>query len=1380
VFNLVRTVIYGLTIAILVGAPNSAAGQSGPVAAYAFNETTGTTATDATGNGRTGTVRTGTWSAAGYYGGALSFNGTSTWVSIADHASLDLTTGMTLEAWVKPSALSGWRTVIMKEASGSESYTLYAHDNAPRPAAYVHSTTSEVSVTGSSGLTLNVWTHLAATFDGAMLRMYVNGVEVGTRAVSQPIAPSANPLKIGGNAVWGEYFAGLIDEVRIYNRALSRNEIQNDMTVPVGVVPDTTAPVVSLTAPLDGALLTGTVTLSATATDNIGVAGVRFFVDGTQVGAEDTSAPYSIQLDSRTLTNAGHQITATARDAAGNTTTTAAVNVTASNPPVLVILSPVQNAVVTGPQVNVTYTETGDLTGVDHVHFQLDSNPQVMDLTMDGAYTFNTVAPGAHVLNGWLVRADHSKIPGTDAAPRSFTVASADTTPPVVTMTAPSAGASVTGTVTVTADATDASGVVGVQFLLDGALLGAEDTAAPYSVSWDTSGTSAGPHQLSATARDAAGNSATSAAVSVTVVNPTDPSIVGRWDAPFELGLVAVNAVLMHTGSVLMFSGDFTNTWPERVWNPVTGTIVDRPIGRTNLFCAGASQLADGRLLVIGGHDKANGILGTADANFFDPVTESWSAAPSMASRRWYPTATTLSDGRVLALSGGTTCLTCIAEVPEIYDPRTNQWTSLASARLNIPYYPFAYQLPDGRVLNAGANENSVATRTLNVGAGTWTMIDPVVVDGHSSVMYRPGQILKSGTATDSGGTRTVASTAYVIDMNLPAPQWRQIASMAYPRAYHNTVILPTGDVLVVGGGTRADGYDTAFAVYDAELWSPVSETWSTLARMQVPRLYHSTALLLPDGRVLSSGSGNDGPAVDQTRGQIFSPPYLFKGPRPTISTVPGVLQYASTFDVVTPDAAAINSVALIRPGAVTHAFDEDQRYLPLTFSRNSGRLTVDAPLNGNHAPPGYYMLFVIANGVPSVASWVRFPGPGDDTLPPTSPSGLTATSGLGSISLAWTAATDDTGVVAYNVHRSTSPGVVPTLPNRVARTTSTTLVDPVAAGTYYYVVTAEDAAGHVSPPSNEASGFASSDTTPPTVTVTSPAQGATVSGTVTVTADASDNVAVAGVQFKVDGVAFGPEDLAVPFSAPWVTTSSANGTHSLTAVARDGAGNSAESLPVTVTVSNAAGPAGLVAAFGFDEASGTTALDASGNGNAGQISGATRVPGGRFGGALSFNGTSNLVSVSDAATLDLTNGITLEAWVQPTAISGWQTAILKEGTSALVYALYANEDPVGPAGYVSISGDKSVTGTGTLPLNTWSHIAMTYDGANMRLYLNGVQVRVRAQTGSTAVSNGMLRIGGNTVWGEYFAGLIDEVRVYNRALTAAEIQSDMGTPVTH
>ena len=337
--------------------------------------------------------------------------------------------------------------------------------------------------------------------------------------------------------------------------------------------------------------------------------------------------------------------------------------------------------------------------------------------------------------------------------------------------------------------------------------------------------------------------------------------------------MVAVNAVLMHTGSVLLTSGEFAGVdTPERVWDPFTGTNVAVPNGRTNLFCAGHSQLADGRILFIGGHDSSHGILGDAGANIFDPVSQTWSPATSMAARRWYPTATTLPDGRVLALSGGTTCLTCIADVPEVYDPRTDRWTSLTSARLSVPYYPFVYLLSDGRILNAGANEQPAVTRTLNVSTGAWTTIDPVVVDGHSSVMYRSGRILKSGSASDSGGTVPVRSTAYIMDMNQPTPQWRAVQSMAYPRAFHNLVLLPTGDVMAVGGGTRSDGYNVSFAVYEAELFSPATETWTTLARMDRPRLYHSTALLLPDGRVLSAGSGMDGPAINQTQGQIFSP----------------------------------------------------------------------------------------------------------------------------------------------------------------------------------------------------------------------------------------------------------------------------------------------------------------------------------------------------------------------------------------------------------------------------------------------------------------------------------------------------------------------------
>jgi len=197
---------------------------------------------------------------------------------------------------------------------------------------------------------------------------------------------------------------------------------------------------------------------------------------------------------------------------------------------------------------------------------------------------------------------------------------------------------------------------------------------------------------------------------------------------------------------------------------------------------------------------------------------------------------------------------------------------------------------------------------------------------------------------------------------------------MAFPRSHHNLTILPDGTVLVVGGGRNTDGMDQAQAVYEAELWSPETETWSTMARMQVPRLYHSTALLLPDGRVLVAGGGRfQDPQLDQLRAEIYSPPYLFGGARPTITLAPGRAAYGSTFVVTTPDASDITRVSLVRLGAVTHSFDQDQRFLNLGFQPGDGSLTIDAPANANLAPPGYYMLFVVNSaGVPSVAAFVR------------------------------------------------------------------------------------------------------------------------------------------------------------------------------------------------------------------------------------------------------------------------------------------------------------------------------------------------------------------------------------------------------------------------
>jgi chitodextrinase len=200
----------------------------------------------------------------------------------------------------------------------------------------------------------------------------------------------------------------------------------------------------------------------------------------------------------------------------------------------------------------------------------------------------------------------------------------------------------------------------------------------------------------------------------------------------------------------------------------------------------------------------------------------------------------------------------------------------------------------------------------------------------------------------------------------------------------------------------------------------------------------------------------------------------------------------------------------------------------------------------------------------------------------------------------------------------------------------------------------------------------------------------------------------------------------------------------------------------------------GLVAAYGFDEAGGSIAQDASGRGNLGVLSGAGWTDG-RFGGALRFDGVDDWVTVADAASLDLTGNLTLEAWVKPDALgSSWRTVVLKEQATNLVYALYANTSTRNASGHVFIGSDRDTRTSSQLPLDTWTHVATTYDGSTLRFYVNGVQAAQRSVSGSLATSSGPLRLGGNGVWNEWFDGEIDEVRVYSRALPAAQLNKDM------
>jgi Concanavalin A-like lectin/glucanases superfamily/Bacterial Ig domain len=402
------------------------------------------------------------------------------------------------------------------------------------------------------------------------------------------------------------------------------------------------------------------------------------------------------------------------------------------------------------------------------------------------------------------------------------------------------------------------------------------------------------------------------------------------------------------------------------------------------------------------------------------------------------------------------------------------------------------------------------------------------------------------------------------------------------------------------------------------------------------------------------------------------------------------------------------------------------------------------------------------------------------------------AAASVGMVTLNWSPSPDK-DVVAYNVYRSMSSGFPPATANRIGQTSTTTYTDTSfsVAGTYYYVVTSQDSSGLTSVPTNQVAAVITLDTISPTVSLSSPVAGATVAGTVTVTASAADNVAVAGVQFLLDGANLGAE-VAGPRSSytfSWNTATASNGAHTLSARARDGAGNTALSANVKVTVANAAssggGSNGLVAAYSFNEGKGTTVSDSSGNNLTGTISGATWTTSGVYGGALSFNGSTSYVDLGNPSALRLTGSMTLEAWVKAAANPADDGQIIAK-SNGHGWQLKTSPD-TGAETFGTLVSSTSGTDTQRYSktvrsLNTWYHVASVYDAASKTLntYVNGVLdsgTLKGAVPASQLDSSVNVNIGRRTN-GFYFNGVIDEVRIYNRDLSQAEIQMDMFTAV--
>jgi Domain of unknown function (DUF1929)/Bacterial Ig domain len=641
------------------------------------------------------------------------------------------------------------------------------------------------------------------------------------------------------------------------------------------------------------------------------------------------------------------------------------------------------------------------------------------------------------------------------------------------------------------------------------------------------------------------------------------PQDVGEWGPIIDWPVVGVHVALLPNGKVLAYDsvGDHaTETYPVQdhtratVWDPATGTQTPVNVDTGyNIFCSGLAHLVDGRLFIAGGN-KDQQLDGIVQTHLFDPSTNTWSLGPNMAAGRWYPTVTPLRNGEMLIASGR-------VDTPEVRT-LSGALRTLSTAPLSQPLYPWMDVAPDGRVFDSGPDPT---LRVLDTsGTGVWQSLsarDSINRDYGGHALFDVGKMLVAG-----GGPST--TDARVIDFNGAAPTVTPTAPMAYGRRQHNLTVLADGTVLATGGNSDgASLVDLAAGVYPAELWNPATGQWRTLAAMQVTRQYHSTALLLPDGRVLSAGGGICGTCDTvgylAKNAEIFSPPYLFQAdgtlaPRPQITSAPASTGYGMQIDIGIANPSSIRKVAFIRLGAVTHSNNMEQRYVPLAFTAGATSLAATTPLNANVAPPGYYMLFIVdANGVPSVARMVSIQGDSPPTVTLTGPANGATFTAPATVGLAATAADVDGSVAKVEFFNgATKLGEDTTAP--YALTWS-----GVAAGRYTITARATDDLGRTT---TSAPATITVDA-PPSVSITSPANGAVFryKPTITITASASDpDGSVAKVEFRDGGTVLG-QDTTAPFSFTWQNVPS--GTHVLTARATDNLGVATTSSAVSIRV---------------------------------------------------------------------------------------------------------------------------------------------------------------------------------------------------------------------
>jgi hypothetical protein len=592
-----------------------------------------------------------------------------------------------------------------------------------------------------------------------------------------------------------------------------------------------------------------------------------------------------------------------------------------------------------------------------------------------------------------------------------------------------------------------------------------------------------------------------------------------------------------------------------------------------DMFCNGMVVLPDGRAFIDGGTAHYDQFYGEKRSAIFDPSTNVFTTVQSMAHGRWYPTVTTLGDGRVMTFSGLTETGATSTTV-EIYTPGTG-WSQEFGAGWTPPLYPRMHLLPNGKVFFSGSDPTSRLfdptthgwSTVANTQYSNWrTYGSSVLLPLTPENNYNPKILIMGGD--NSSPTASTES----IDLGAPTPAWAFGPNMSGPRVEMNAVILPNGKVLAMGGSSSDENESTA--TFTADLFDSDGASYTSAGSNTIPRVYHSVALLLPNATVWLAG-GNYTRGSYQHQMEIYEPAYLFSGvdnsgnpiyaARPSISSVPATINYGSPFTVGTPNAADISSVVLVRAGAATHAFDMDQRLVGLAFSRDVGALNLTGPPNSNIAPPGYYMLFLLNSaGTPSLASFVQLTQtPTPDFSVSATPSSRTIVQGSNtSYSVSVTALNGFNGNVSLSTSALPAGASASFNPTTISGSGSSTLtintLSSTAPGSYPITITA--ASGTIT----HTVGITLIVTGPPDFSISAtPASRSVVQGSgttysVTITAL---NGFTGTVGFSASGT---PSGTTASFNPTQITTSGST-TLSISTASSTPAG----SYPITITASS-------------------------------------------------------------------------------------------------------------------------------------------------------------------------------------------------------------------